>query len=470
MIIIITLLAYFAVLFVVSKMASRRSSNSAFFSGERRSPWYMVAFGMIGASISGVTFVSVPGMVMHSDMTYLQLVLGFIPGYLLVAFVLLPLFYRLRLTTIYSYIGQRLGRQSQQTASWFFFLSRMTGAAVRFYVVCIILQIFALDALGVPFALTVTVMVVLIWIYTRVGGMHTLVRTDVFQTVCMLAVLFLIIYNVVDEMGMTLSEAAEAIVASPKSHVFEFGDMSSPLYFWKMFISGIFITVVMTGLDQSMMQKHLTCQNLRDAQKDMCSYAIALVPVNLLFLALGALLTLLAEGRSVSLPATGDELLPMFAATGELGTLVVVLFSIGVVASSFATADSALTALTTTYCIDICKNDNNESFRKRVHIVVCIVFALLVMFFKVVATGSVIDMIYTLCSYTYGPLLGMFAFSIFTRRQTRDNLVPWIAIASPLVCFAISALAAHLFDYHFGYELLMLNGALTFIALWLTGK
>ncbi len=469
MIIIITLLAYFAALLVVSRLASRRSDNAVFFSGERRSPWYAVAFGMVGASISGVTFVSVPGMVLHSDMTYLQTCLGFIPGYFLVATVLLPLYYRLNLTSVYSFLSSRLGRRSHLCGSWFFLLSKMTGAAVRFYVVCIILQHFVLDAIGVPFVLTVVAMVALIWLYTRAGGIHTLVRTDVFQTFCMLAALLLILYNVVDALGMSVGEAVSAVASDSRSRIFVFDDPLSPQYFWKQFLSGIFIVVVMTGLDQDMMQKNLTCRNLGDARKDMCSYAFAFVPVNLLFLSLGVLLALLAARGGTALPAAGDDLLPMFAASGELGIAVVVFFTIGIVAASFSSADSSLTALTTIYCVDIRGRADDERLRRRTHLAVCILFALFVLLFRATATTSVIDAIYILCSYTYGPLLGLFAFALFTHRQVRDSLVPLVAIASPLLCLAFNLLAERFFAYHFGYELLMLNGALTFTGLWLCG-
>lgn len=469
MIIVLTLLAYFALLFVVSIIGVRRAGNATFFRAGRQSPWYVVAFGMVGASISGVTFVSVPGMVLHSDMTYLQTCLGFIPGYFLVAIVLLPLYYRLNLTSIYSFLADRLGRRSHLCGSWFFLLSKMSGAAVRFYVVCIILQHFVFDALGIPFALTIGVMVLLIWLYTRTGGIHTLVRTDVFQTFCMLVALLLIIYKVVDSLDMNVVEAVSAVASDSRSRIFVFDDALSPQYFWKQFLSGIFIVVVMTGLDQDMMQKNLTCRNLRDARKDMCSYAFAFVPVNLLFLSLGILLALLATRGGISLPAIGDDLLPMFAASGELGMAVVVFFTIGIVAASFSSADSSLTALTTIYCVDIRRRADDERLRRRTHLVVCIIFAVFVLLFRAAAATSVIDAIYVLCSYTYGPLLGLFAFSLFTHRQVRDRLVPYIVVASPLLCFAAEHLAEQILGYHFGYELLMLNGGITFIGLWLCG-
>jgi Na+/proline symporter len=271
-------ISYFAVLFGISRLTGRQANNDTFFRANRRSPWYMVAFGMVGASISGVTFVSVPGMVTSIDMTYMQTCLGFILGYVLVAFLLLPLYYRLNLTTIYSYLGQRLGPRSYKTGALFFLLSKLTGAVVRFYVVCMILQRFVFDAMGVPFAVTVTGMVALIWLYTRKGGIKTLVWTDTFQTVCLFGALLLIIYKVVGQLGMTLPEAIQAVAADTHSRMFVMDDWVSKQNFWKQFLSGVFIVIVMRGLDQDMMQKNLTCKTLREAQKDMCSYGVALSP------------------------------------------------------------------------------------------------------------------------------------------------------------------------------------------------
>lgn len=470
MIIIYTLFAYFLILLFISHVTGRRADNSTFFSGNRRSPWYMVAFGMIGASISGVTFVSVPGMVLTSDMTYIQTCIGFIFGYFAVAFILLPVYYRLRLTTIYSYLDRRLGRQAYRTGAAFFILSKVVGSAVRFYVVCAILQRFVLDALGVPFVVTVVAMVGLIWLYTRRGGIKTLVWTDTFQTLCMFAALILIIYNVARHLGMSMGEAADMVAADSHSRIFVFDDWMTKQNFWKQFLSGIFIVIVMTGLDQDMMQKNLTCKSLREAQKDMCTYGFAFVPANLLFLSLGVLLVALASKEGVALPASGDELLPMFAATGQMGMAVVVLFTVGVVASSFSSADSALTALTTSCCVDLWSRPDDEKLRRRVHFGVSVAFVVFILLFRSLNSTSVIDAIYVLCSYTYGPLLGLFAYGLLTRRGVSGRLVPWIAVASPVVCFAVDSLSNTVFGYTFGYELLMLNGLLTFAGLWITGR
>ena len=440
MMILLTVLAYFAILFGISHLTSRRADNNTFYRANRRAPWYMVAFGMVGASISGVTFVSVPGMVLTSQMTYLQMCLGFIVGYLTIAFVLLPLYYRLNLTTIYSYLGQRLGERSYLTGASFFLLSKMTGAAVRFYVVCIILQQFVFDPVGIPFLVNVLLMVALIWLYTRRGGIGTLV-----------------------DLHFTVGEAIDAIAASPMSRIFVFDDWMSPHHFWKQFLSGAFIAIVMTGLDQDMMQKNLTCKSLRDAQKDMCTYGMAFVPANLLFLALGVLLTMVL-GTGLK----GDAMLPAYIQGNSHSQLLMMLFTIGIVAASFSSADSALTSLTTSYCVDIRRQAGNERLRKQTHIAMCLFFVLFILLFRALNSTSLINAIYTIASYTYGPLLGLFTFGLFTRRQPHDALVPLICIASPLLCYALDTATQHLWDYHFGYELLMLNGLLTFTGLWLS--
>ncbi len=465
--ILATILIYFAVLFGISRLTGRRATNETFFRANRRSPWYMVAFGMIGASISGVTFVSVPGMVTNIDMTYMQTCLGFILGYIAVAFILLPLYYRLNLTTIYSYLGQRLGPRAYKTGASFFLLSKMTGAVVRFYVVCMILQRFVFEAWGIPFAVTVTVMVALIWLYTRQGGIKTLVWTDTFQTVCLFGALLLIIYKVTGLLGMTIPEAVDAIAADAHSRIFVFDDWVSKQNFWKQFLSGVFIVIVMTGLDQDMMQKNLTCKSLREAQKDMCTYGVAFVPANLLFLSLGMLLVMLAQSQGMPV-AVGDALLPDFVQ--QSGLSVVLPFTIGLTAASFSSADSALTSLTTSYCVDIRGRAGDERLRKRAHLGISVLFVVMILLFRLLNSTSVIDAIYTLCGYTYGPLLGLFAFGMLTKRMPRDQYVSYICVASPLVCYAIDTLTWQWSGYRFGYELLMLNGLLTFLALTVSSR
>ena len=453
------IIAYFAVLYGISRLTRGKADNDTFYRANRKAPWYMVAFGMIGASISGVTFVSVPGMVLSSQMTYLQMCMGFIVGYLAIAFVLLPMYYHLRLTTIYSYLGQRLGKRSYMTGAGFFLLSKMTGAAVRFYVVCIILQQFVFGLAGIPFAVNVVGMVLLIWLYTRKGGIGTLVFTDSFQTVCLFTALVAIIMSVIGCLHLSVGEAVKAIADSGMSRIFVFDDWVSPHNFWKQFLSGAFIAIVMTGLDQDMMQKNLTCKSLRDAQKDMCSYGVAFVPANLLFLSLGVLLTMV-----IGTDMKGDELLPAFVQTEA----VLPLFVLGIVAASFSSADSALTALTTCYCVDIRQQPDNEKMRKRTHVAVCLFFMVFILLFREINSTSLIDAIYILAGYTYGPLLGLFSFGLFTKRMPDDRLVPFICVASPVLCYALDMAAQHFCNYRFGYELLMLNGLLTFAGLWLT--
>ncbi|MDY5126173.1 MAG: sodium:solute symporter [Prevotella sp.] len=464
MTIIITLAAYFALLLIVSRITGRGADNKAFFRANRKSPWYMVAFGMIGASISGVTFVSVPGMVMVSDMTYLQTCMGFIVGYAIVAFVLLPVYYRMNLISIYEYLGSRFGRTTYLTGSWFFVISKLCGAAVSFYVVCMILQDYVVEAWGVPFPLTVVVMVALIWLYTRSGGIKTLVWTDSLQTICLFAALAMIIYNVADMLGMDMGQAVAAVADSSMSRIVEMDDWMSRQYFWKQFISGAFIVVVMTGLDQDKMQKNLTCRNLRDAQKDMCTYGLAFVPANLLFLTLGVMLVMLAQRQGGALPG-GDQLLPMFAASGHLGQMVVVLFTVGMVAAAFSSADSALTSLTTTWWGEIGQRPASERGRRRVHRVISMAFVAVILMFKWFNNTSVIDAIYIMVSYTYGPLLGLFAFGLTNKRKVRERWVPMVAVASPVLCYAFEHAALSLWGYQFGYELLLLNGLLTWLGM-----
>lgn len=468
MIILGTILIYFSLLLFISKMTASSGNNESFFRANKQSPWYLVAFGMIGASISGVTFVSVPGMVIDQNMAYAQTCIGFIFGYILVAFVLLPIYYRLNLITIYTYLKQRLGIRSYKTGASFFLLSKLTGSAVKFYVVCMILQRFVLTDFNIPFPVTVVSMVLLIWLYTHKGGIRTLVFTDTFQTICMFLALLLIIYNVMTALDFSISETFNRIISDSHSTIFVWDDWFSKQNFWKQFLSGVFIVVVMTGLDQDMMQKNLTCKTLRDAQKDMCTYGFAFLPVNLLFMSLGILLMMYLSKMNVPLPASPDELMLLPVAGGMLGSGVEVLFTIGVVAACFSTADSALTSLTTSFCVDICEQPKNETLRKQIHFAMSVVFILFILVFKVFNSTSLIDAVYILCSYTYGPLLGLFAFSLLTHRSVNDKFVPYIAIASPLLCFAIDTLSMKLWNYKFGYELLMLNGILTFAGLYLS--
>ena len=468
--ILLTLLAYFGILMLIAKLTSRRADNDAFFRGNRQSPWYVVAFGMIGASLSGVTFVSVPGMVRGIDMTYMQTCMGFFVGYLIIAHVLLPLYYKLNLTTIYSYLNERIGRYSYKTGTSFFLLSKIIGAAARLYLVCLILQHYVFDDLHIPFSISVIGIVLLIWLYTRKSGIKTIVWTDSLQTFCLLAALGLILYNVGSQMNLGLGGMVQTVADSDYSRIFVFDDWASKQNFFKQFLSGIFITIVMTGLDQDMMQKNLSCRNLREAQKNMYAYGISFVPVNLLFLSLGALLLIFASQSGLALPEKSDDILPFFAAEGRLGFVTMIFFTIGIVAAAFSSADSALTALTTSFCIDILgveRTDEKdaEKTRKWVHFFISTVFIGFIILFKVANNDSIIDAIYTIASYTYGPLLGLFVFGLFTKMRPRDKYVPWVAIASPIICFAIDRSVHQATGYQFGYEMLMFNGLLTFVGL-----
>lgn len=469
--ILITIIIYFGILLGISRItAHSHSDNDAFFRGNRQSPWYIVSFGMIGASLSGVTFVSVPGMVKNIDMTYMQTCMGFFFGYLIIAHVLLPLYYRLNLTSIYTYLGQRIGRYSYKTGASFFLISKMLGAAARLYLVCIILQHYVFDAYNIPFAVTAIGTVALIWLYTHKSGIRTIVWTDSLQTLCLLLALGLILYNLADKLNLNFGGVIDTIKNSSERRIFVFDDWQSKQNFFKQFFSGIFITIVMTGLDQDMMQKNLSCRNLKEAQKNMYCYGISFVPVNLLFLSLGILLMVAATQMNIAIPAKGDDLLPMFAAGGHLGYAVLVFFTIGIIAAAFSSADSALAALTTSFCIDILNTDKlkeNEAvrIRKITHIGISTIFVICILIFEAIDSQSVIDTIYTLASYTYGPLLGLFCFGLFTKLKPRDRYVPYIAITSPVVCYMIDILTFNTTGYKFGYEMLMFNGLLTFMGL-----
>lgn len=467
--IIITILAYFAVILTISWFTGRKSDNAGFFTGNRKQSWYIVAFAMIGSAMSGVTFVSVPGMVATSGFGYMQMALGFIAGQLVIAFVLIPLFYKMNLVSIYEYLEGRFGISTYKTGAWFFFLSKMTGASVRLYLVCLSLQLMVFGPLGLPFYINVIVTVLILLAYTFRGGVKAVIWIDFLKTFCMIVSIVLCTLFISKALGFTFGTMCKAVADSDMSRVFYFDDPNNPQFFFKQFFGGMFTVIAMTGLDQDMMQKNLTCRTLREAQKDVCTYGFAFVPANLLFMSLGVLLMMLAQRDGIALPTSGDELLPMFAATGRLGSMVTVLFTIGVVAASFSSADSALTALTTSYCVDIRQRPADERLRRRAHIGVAVVFVAFILLFRMLNSTSVIDAIYVMCSYTYGPLLGLFAFGLTTRRPVADCLVPYIAIASPLLCFAIDTVAQSVWGYKFGYELLMLNGMLTFAGLWMSG-
>ena len=421
--------AYFLLLLLVGRLVGGKGDNDAFFRAGRQSPWWAVAYGMIGASISGVTFVSVPGMVGATQFTYLQTCMGFFLGYVFVACFLLPVYYRMNLTSIYTYLDKRLGLSSYITGASFFFLSKLAGASIRLYLVCSILQHFIFDGLGVNFVATAALVLLLIWLYTMYSGIKTIVWTDCLQTTVLLVSLVLIITQACRGMGLSLGEACSRVWSDPMSRIFDFGDPQGRQYFWKQFLSGIFIPIVMTGLDQDMMQKNLTCKTLRQSQLNMCLNGLFYVPVNLLFLMLGGILFLMCAQMGLQVPAAGDELLPTLCSSGK---------------------------------------PNSVWFRRVAHFGIACSLLLVILVVRAVGSSSVIDAVYTVCGYTYGPLLGLFAFGMLTRRKPRAWFVPIACVVSPVVCFAMDQAVRTYTTYRFGYELLMVNGLLVFLLLLLS--
>lgn len=471
--VLIIIVAYFVVLLTISHLVSRKySDNDAFFRANKQSPWWVVAIGMIGASISGVSFVSVPGMVRELNFGYMQMVLGFFFGYVVIAKVLLPLYYRLNLTTIYTYLEGRFGVRTYKTGASFFLLGKTISASARLYIVALILQQTVFNAWNVPFWLTVCCTILLIWLYTHRSGIKTVIWTDTLQTLIMISALVLIIFQVMQRIDLPTAEIFNSLKNSTSTDIFVFDDWQSRQYFWKHFLSGVFIPIVMTGLDQDMMQKNLTIRTLKDAQKNMYWYGIMFVPINFLFLTLGAMLLMLATQNGVALPQTSDEILPLFA-TQYLGNTVYVLFVIGIIAAAFSSADSALAALTTSFSVDILGveklTDDQKAIkiRRKIHILISVLFVSIILIFKEINDRSVIDAIYTIVSYTYGPLLGLYAFGLFTKMKTNDKAVPYIAVLSPIICYVLNILVKKYWGYSFGYELLMLNGLITFVGLLL---
>lgn len=475
--VLLVIIAYMGLLMLVSYLTSRKGTNNdAFFRANRNSKWYIVAFGMIGTSISGVTFISVPGWVSTIDMTYMQMVFGFFAGYLVIAFVLLPLYYKLNLTTIYGYLETRFGHSSYKTGAWFFLLSKIVGAAARLYLVAFILQSLVFDAFGVPFIITVIGIVLIIWLYSFKSGIKTIIWTDWLQTFLFITALILIVWQLASQMGLDFKGVITAVRDSPHSRIFEFGSWSSTQNFFKQFFSGMFITIVMTGLDQDQMQKNLTCKNLKDAQKNVISYGFAFAPINFLFLSLGVLLLLFAQQNSIVLPDVADNILPMIASE-HLGPTVLGIFIVGIVAAAFSSADSALASLTTSFCVDILgmKNGNGsqETERKNVrtrritHIAISAVFIAIIMIIHAIGSDSIINAIYRIASYTYGPLLGLYFAGLYTKLKPMDRYVPYIAIAAPILCYGLEVVMMNVYDYKMGYEMLLINGTLTVLGLWI---
>ncbi len=469
---------YFLLLLLISYFTGKNDSNVDFFKAGKSSPWYLVAFGMVGASLSGVTFISVPGWVQASEFSYMQVVFGYFVGYLITAFVLLPIYYRLNVTSIYEYLEQRFGWHSYKLGAVSFFISRVLGAAFRLFLVAIVLQQFVFDAWNVPFEVTVTLSILLIWIYTFKGGIKTIVWTDTLQTLFMLVSVGLSIYFILGKLDWSFSEFLASNEFKQYSRVIFADDFFEKQHFIKSFLGGMFVTICMTGLDQDMMQKNLTCRNLKDAQKNMVSFSVVLVAVTFVFMLLGALLFIYAEKYQIAMPLMdgkpkSDLLFPEIALNSGLGITVAITFMLGLIAAAYSSADSALTSLTTSFCVDFLGIEkkpeaNRKSIRKRTHVGMSLVLILVVITFKHVLDTNVIDGLLQVAGYTYGPLLGLFSFGIFTKYMVKDRYVWIVALASVLfVLFLAKIPAENLGGYAVGYELLPLNGLLTFIGLWL---
>lgn len=462
--------AYSAMLFFITWLTSRNASNDSFFIGNKSSPWYVVAYGMIGASLSGVTFMSVPGWVGSTQFSYMMVVFGYLAGYIIIATVLMPMYYRLNLTSIYGYLEQRFGFWSYKTGAFFFILSRTIGASFRMFLVVNVLQTFVFDAWGVPFWVTVFAFVVLIILYTFEGGIKTIVWTDTLQTTFMLLGVIISVILISRELDFSFPDLFHQIKESSYSKIV-FTDWHDKRYFVKQFLSGMFICIVMTGLDQEMMQKNLSCKNIGEAQKNMFSFSLVLIVVNFLFLALGAVLYLYAAAKGIEVPAKTDEFFPQIA-LNHLGSFAGIIFIIGLISAAYPSADGALTSLTTSVCVDFLgfEKREDEKAKKRLRYVVHFSFALLlllvVVIFRMINDRAVIDKLFTVAGYTYGPLLGLYAFGLFLKRKVKDNAVPLVCITSPIICYILSENSVAWFNgYKFGFELLIINGLITFTGL-----
>ena len=472
---------YFLVLLLISYFTGKNDSNADFFKAGKQSPWYVVAFGMIGASLSGVTFISVPGWVADSQFSYMQVVLGYMVGYFVVAYVLLPIYYRWNLTSIYEYLGTRFGIVSHKVGAISFFVSRVLGASFRLFLVAIVLQQFVFDAWNVPFEITVVLSILLIWIYTFKGGIKTIVWTDTLQTLFMILSVVLSIYFILEAMDWSLGDFLASDEFKQYNQTIFTDDFFARNHFLKSFIGGIFVTICMTGLDQDMMQKNLTCKNLKDAKKNMITFSISLGIVTFIFMLLGALLFIYADKFNIGVPLMDgapktDLLFPEIALNSGLGITVGVTFMLGLIAAAYSSADSALTSLTTSFCIDFLDlqkktKEKQKRIRKKTHIWMSLLLIVVVIIFKYILDRNVIDGLLTVASYTYGPLLGLFAFGILTKYSVKDAYVWMVAIISvTLIIILANIPITYLGGYIFGYELLPINGLLTFIGLFLIRK
>ena len=478
--ILILIIAYFSVLILISYFTGKDDSNDVFFRAKKQSPWYIVAFGMIGASLSGVTFISVPGLIGGQQFAYMQGVFGFFIGYLIIALVLIPIYYKLNVTSIYQYLEQRFGKISYKTGAFFFLLSRVTGASFRLFLVALAMQYIVFQQIGVPFWLTVVISILLIWLYTNRGGIKTIVWTDTLQTLAMLTSVGVAIYLINIKLDWSYFEFLSSSEFKVKGQIFFFDDPNATTYFWKYFIGGIFIAIAMTGLDQDMMQKNLTCKNQKEAKKNIFSMATLLVFVNFIFLSLGALLFIYAEKFNVSIPILDDRtrtdlLFPEIAMNQELGSALAVTFIIGLIAAAYSSADSALTSLTTSFSVDFLNIENKpkedqKPLRKKVHIGVSILLVIVVIIFNMLE-GNVVSNLFKFATFTYGPLLGLFAFGILTKYSIKDQYAWIVGLASILLTYLITLLPESIIgSYKFHWEILPLNGLITFIGLFIIRK
>ena len=454
----------------IARLTSGKDDNQTFFIANRSAPWYLVAFGMIGASLSGVTFISVPGWVEVSGFSYFQMVLGYIVGYFVIGAVLLPLYYKYKLTSIYTYLSIRFGLWTYKTGASFFILSRIVGASFRLYLVASVLQWVIFDQMGVPFWVTVIATICLIWLYTHKSGIKTIIWSDVLQTLFMLIALFLSVFYIMA--SLEIESLSEWLGQQENAQIFYFDDFKSPYFFWKQFMSGALIAIVMTGLDQDMMQKNLACRSLKDAQKNIFWFTLVLTIVNFVFLILGALLTAYAINNGID--AVGDELFPIVATQSELGRGLSVVFLLGLIAAAYSSADSALTSLTTSISIDLLnigqrlQTNQQENTRKKVHLIVSLVLILVILAFNYLITDkSVIAKLFEFAGYTYGPLLGLYGLGVLTRIKLQDRLVPWVAVSAPIMGYWISEWTLKAYGFDFGFFILALNGVLCFSGLLL---
>lgn len=471
--VILTIVAYFGLLIGLSASASRGATDSTFFTGGRRTPWPLVAIATVGAAISGVTFISVPGMVAAKGYAYLQMVLGFIVGYAVIAMVLVPVFYSRKVISIYSYLDGRFGRRTYRSGAWIFFVSKILGASVRFFVVCAVLQVLVFGPLGIPFEINVALTILAIWLYTAKGGVKSIIWTDVLKSLCLVVSVVLCICYIASNIGIGFGNIPAAITSHSSARIWHFDDPLSGQYFWKQFVAGIFMAIATNGLDQDMMQRHLACRDSVASRKNMILSGVMQFFVIALFLVLGTMLLIFTERMGIEQPGKSDELFSLVATHPSMPVIVGILFIIGLIAAAYSAAGSALTSLTTSFTIDILGADEADHartgrIRRRVHIAMSALMGLIIIAFYYLSTDDAISAVYTLASYTYGPILGLFAYGLCCHRQVSDSAVPWICIASPLISWGITHLLRIAFSYETGFELLLINAAVTALGLHLS--